>query len=92
MKKTKTNTFSKVRVAKRKKTILNEITDITISFDSGKCFTFYKDGLYQYKIAETKVPKRYWNINLRITDTKKLFVMNLDLFKPDNFKKSKYET
>ena len=58
-----TDTYMK----KTKKTIIDNINQVTISFDTGKEFTFYRTKNPQYfKMAEQKVHKKYKGIQIKV--------------------------
>lgn len=64
---------------------LKHLESITLNFSTGKSFEFFKDKKGRWELAETKVPKAYWGLDIRVTDAplkRKPIMLKLDLFKP----------
>jgi len=69
---------------KKKKSIIDNINQVTISFDTKKEFTFYRTKNPQYfKMAEQKVHKKYKGIQIRVYAPFKSYVqrsLNLEIW------------
>lgn len=61
--------------------IVDKIDSVTISFDTGKSFTFYKLKPQVWRVAELNIPKKYWDIDVQIVSGKwKKRALRLNMF------------